>query len=82
MDLSDGRRIVGEGEIDLASRSWKGTIFQIGKQILDSREERRAGKSARLFSSQRQVVGLQGLQPEDAESCFPGNRYLHAKVLR
>jgi len=30
MDLSDGRRIAGEGEIDLASRSWKGTIFEIG----------------------------------------------------
>ena len=30
MDLSDGRRIATEGEIDLASRSWKGTIFEIG----------------------------------------------------
>jgi hypothetical protein len=30
-DISDSRRIVGEGEIDLVSRSWKGTIFQIGQ---------------------------------------------------
>jgi hypothetical protein len=30
MDLSDGRRIMGEGEIDLASRSWKGTIHEVG----------------------------------------------------
>ena len=29
MDLSDGRRIMGEGEIDLASRSWKGTIHEV-----------------------------------------------------
>jgi hypothetical protein len=29
MDLSDGRRITTEGEIDLASRSWKGTIFEL-----------------------------------------------------
>ena len=29
MDLSDGRRIATEGEIDLASRSWKGTIFEL-----------------------------------------------------
>jgi hypothetical protein len=28
MDLSDGRRIAGEGELDLASRSWKGTMFE------------------------------------------------------
>jgi hypothetical protein len=29
MQLSDGRRIGGEGEIDLASRSWKGKISEI-----------------------------------------------------
>jgi hypothetical protein len=29
MQLSDGRRIAGEGEIDLASRSWKGTISEM-----------------------------------------------------
>jgi hypothetical protein len=29
MDLSDGRRIATEGEIDLASRSWKGAIFEL-----------------------------------------------------
>ena len=29
MDLSDGRRIATEGQMDLASRSWKGTIFEI-----------------------------------------------------
>ena len=27
VQISDGRRITGEGEIDLASRTWKGTIF-------------------------------------------------------
>jgi hypothetical protein len=27
--ISDGRRLRGEGEIDLASRSWKGTIFEM-----------------------------------------------------
>src|ERR1700751_3657280 len=29
MDLADGRRIATEGEIDLASRSWKGKIFEL-----------------------------------------------------
>jgi len=29
MQLSDGRRIGGEGEIDLASRSWKGKISEM-----------------------------------------------------
>jgi hypothetical protein len=29
MDLSDGRRVAGEGEMDLASRSWRGTIFEL-----------------------------------------------------
>jgi len=28
MELSDGRRIASTGEIDLASRSWKGTITE------------------------------------------------------
>ncbi|MGA7869897.1 MAG: hypothetical protein WCA22_03270 [Candidatus Binatus sp.] len=28
MELSDGRRIGGSGEIDLASRTWKGTISE------------------------------------------------------
>jgi hypothetical protein len=28
LQLSDGRRISGEGEIDLAARSWKGKIFE------------------------------------------------------
>jgi hypothetical protein len=28
VDISDGRRIASEGEIDLAERSWKGTIFE------------------------------------------------------
>jgi len=28
LDISDGRRQTSEGEIDLASRSWKGTIFE------------------------------------------------------
>ena len=30
VDISDGRRHLSEGEIDLASRLWKGTIFEIG----------------------------------------------------
>ena len=29
MQISDGRRVRGEGEINLASRSWKGTIFEM-----------------------------------------------------
>jgi len=29
MQLSDGRRIAGDGEIDLAARSWKGKISEI-----------------------------------------------------
>jgi hypothetical protein len=29
MQISDGRRITSEGEIDLASRSWKGKIFEM-----------------------------------------------------
>ena len=29
IQLSDGRRVAGEGEIDLAARSWKGRIFEI-----------------------------------------------------
>ena len=29
MQLSDGRRIAGEGEIDLAARSWKGKLSEI-----------------------------------------------------
>ena len=28
LQISDGRRIAGEGELDLASRSWKGTMFE------------------------------------------------------
>jgi hypothetical protein len=28
LQISDGRRIASEGELDLASRSWKGTIFE------------------------------------------------------
>ena len=28
VEISDGRRITSEGEIDLASRSWKGTMFE------------------------------------------------------
>jgi hypothetical protein len=28
MQISDGRRVRGEGEINLASRSWKGTLFE------------------------------------------------------
>jgi hypothetical protein len=28
IQLSDGRRITSEGEVDLASRSWKGTMFE------------------------------------------------------
>jgi hypothetical protein len=27
VQISDGRRLASEGEIDLASRTWKGTIF-------------------------------------------------------
>jgi hypothetical protein len=27
--ISDGRRVASEGEIDLASRSWKGTLFEM-----------------------------------------------------
>jgi hypothetical protein len=29
VQLSDGRRLRGEGESDLASRSWKGTMFEM-----------------------------------------------------
>jgi len=29
MQLSDGRRIRAEGEMDLASRSWKGTLYEM-----------------------------------------------------
>lgn len=29
MQISDGRRIASEGEINLASRSWKGTLFEM-----------------------------------------------------
>jgi hypothetical protein len=29
MQLSDGRRVAGEGEIDLAARSWKGKLSEI-----------------------------------------------------
>jgi len=29
MQLSDGRRIRGEGEMNLASRSWKGTLYEM-----------------------------------------------------
>jgi len=29
LQLSDGRRISGEGEIDLADRSWKGKLFEL-----------------------------------------------------
>ena len=28
IQISDGRRLAGEGEIDLASRSYKGTLFE------------------------------------------------------
>ena len=28
VDISDGRRLSSEGEINLAARSWKGTIFE------------------------------------------------------
>jgi len=28
MQISDGRRVRGEGEIDLAARSWKGTLLE------------------------------------------------------
>ena len=27
--ISDGRRVRGEGEMDLAARSWKGTVFEM-----------------------------------------------------
>jgi len=29
MQISDGRRITSEGEIDLAERSWKGKLFEM-----------------------------------------------------
>jgi hypothetical protein len=29
MQLSDGRRISSEGEMDLASRTWKGKVFEL-----------------------------------------------------
>jgi hypothetical protein len=29
MQISDGRRVRGEGEINLASRSWKGQLFEM-----------------------------------------------------
>ncbi|MFZ0247520.1 hypothetical protein [Candidatus Binatus sp.] len=29
IQISDGRRIASEGEIDLASRSWKGKLFEM-----------------------------------------------------
>jgi hypothetical protein len=29
VQVSDGRRVRGEGEMDLASRSWKGTLFEM-----------------------------------------------------
>ncbi len=29
MQISDGRRIASEGEIDLAERSWKGKLFEM-----------------------------------------------------
>ena len=29
MQVSDSRRIASEGEMDLASRSWKGTLFEM-----------------------------------------------------
>ena len=29
MQISDGRRVASEGEMDLASRSWKGTLFEM-----------------------------------------------------
>jgi hypothetical protein len=29
MQISDGRRVRGEGQINLASRSWKGTLFEM-----------------------------------------------------
>jgi hypothetical protein len=28
MQISDGRRLASEGEVDLASRTWKGTLFE------------------------------------------------------
>jgi len=30
MQLSDGRRLASAGEIDLAARTWKGTLSEIG----------------------------------------------------
>jgi hypothetical protein len=29
IQVSDGRRIAGEGEVDFASRSWKGKLFEM-----------------------------------------------------
>jgi hypothetical protein len=29
VQISDGRRVRGEGEMDLAARSWKGTLFEM-----------------------------------------------------
>ena len=29
MQISDGRRVASEGEMDLASRSWKGQLFEM-----------------------------------------------------
>jgi hypothetical protein len=29
IQLSDGRRVAGEGEMDLASRTWQGKIFEL-----------------------------------------------------
>jgi hypothetical protein len=29
MQISDGRSVRGEGQINLASRSWKGTLFEM-----------------------------------------------------
>ena len=29
MQIADGRRIRGEGEMNLVSRSWKGTLFEM-----------------------------------------------------
>lgn len=28
LEISDGRRLAGEGEVDLATRSWNGTLFE------------------------------------------------------
>ncbi len=30
MQISDGRRLASAGEIDLAARTWKGTLSEIG----------------------------------------------------